>query len=347
VDIRHVASTPSRDALIPELLRCLRGVLADDPAQSGDILVFLPGQAEIARVSAEIGTLPPGTELLALHGGLGLAEQQRAIDPAAPGRRKLVLATNIAETSLTIEGVGTVVDAGLSREPHYDPGSALTRLRTLRISRASSEQRVGRAGRLRPGTCHRLCSAGEQATLAAAREPEILQSDLAPLALALLSWGVSDPAELAWLDPPPAGAWAQAIALLREAGAIETGAGSTWRLTPLGERMSALPMHPRLARMLLGASGAAALETACALAALLAERAPPLRGADVAALLAMLAKEAPCPPAHRGWADRTRRQAALYRQSLGSSGKGHAAPAIRAELAGELLALAYPDRIAR
>ena len=208
VSLHYAATTPGRDELLPALTAILRRLLAEPPEHTGDILVFLPGQGEIERMIALL-TPPAGTVVLPLHGQLALAEQQRVMAPAAQGTRRIVLATNIAETSLTIEGVATVVDAGLAREPHYDPATGLTRLRTRRISRASAEQRAGRAGRLRAGSCHRLWTETEHRSLAAARSPEIRQADLAPLALALLAWGVADPAELHWLDAPPAGAWSE------------------------------------------------------------------------------------------------------------------------------------------
>jgi len=347
VEVRYASSTPQRDELIPALRQTLQGLLRESHEETGDVLVFLPGQSEIERIAALL-TPPAGTVLLPLHGQLTLAEQQRAIAPAAAGIRKVVLSTNIAETSLTIEGVATVVDAGLAREPQYDPASGLTQLRTRRISRASAEQRAGRAGRLRPGRCHRLWTETEHRALAAARSPEIRQADLAPLALSLIAWGVSDPAELAWLDAPPAGAWSEALALLRESGAIVPGNSGVYALSPLGTRMAAMPMHPRLARMLLGATDRTAADVACALAALLAERAPGGRaGADLLPLLEILLERAPCPASHRGWAQRARRQASLYRRDLADTGAGSASGEDLAHLAGRLLALAYPDRIAR
>ncbi len=349
VSVHYAATTPGRDELLPALTAILRRLLAEPPEHTGDILVFLPGQGEIERMIALL-TPPAGTVVLPLHGQLALAEQQRVMAPAAQCTRRIVLATNIAETSLTIEGVATVVDAGLAREPHYDPATGLTRLRTRRISRASAEQRAGRAGRLREGSCHRLWTETEHRSLAAARSPEIRQADLAPLALALLAWGVADPAELDWLDAPPAGAWSEALALLEESGALATGPGGRRALSALGERMAAMPMHPRLARMLLGAAGNAEIDAACALAALLAERAPGGRGgADLAPLLEMLLGRGDGPASHRGWVQRARRQASLYRRDLAAptSRSGQPATEDLSRLAGRLLALAYPDRIAR
>ena len=347
VDVHYASATPAREELLPALRATLQGLMQQAPEETGDILVFLPGQSEIERVSALLSP-PAGTVVLPLHGQLTLAEQQRAIAPAEARTRKVVLSTNIAETSLTIEGVATVVDAGLAREPQYDPSSGLTQLRTRRISRASAEQRAGRAGRLRPGRCHRLWTETDHRALAAARSPEIRQADLAPMALALIAWGVSDPAELAWLDAPPAGAWREALTLLQESGAILPGNGGAWALSPLGTRMAAMPMHPRLARMLLGATDRTETDTACALAALLAERAPGGRaGADLVPLVAMLLEHAPCPPSHRSWAQRARRQASLYRRDMGAMRAGNASGEDLAHLAGRLLALAYPDRVAR
>ena len=347
VSVHHAGRTPQRDELLFALRDTLQGLLRQAPDDTGDILVFLPGHSEIGRLAALVSP-PPGTEVLPLHGQLTLAEQQRAIAPSTAGLRKLVLATNIAETSLTIEGVATVVDAGLAREPQYDPSTGLTQLRTRRISRASAEQRTGRAGRVRPGQCHRLWTETDHRALAPARTPEIRQADLAPMALALIAWGVSDTAELAWLDAPPAGAWNEALTLLQASGAIVAGAGGMWSLSSLGTRMAAMPMHPRLARMLLGAEDGAAIEVACALAALLAERAPGGRsGADLVPLLEMLLERTPCPPSHRGWAQRARRQASLYRRDLAGARDARASGEDLAHPAGRLLALAYPDRIAR
>jgi ATP-dependent helicase HrpB len=318
----------------------------------GDVLAFLPGGREIRAAAERLGDLP-GTEVLALHGDLPAEVQDRALRPAAPGRRRVVLATPIAETSLTIEGVAAVVDSGLARRPRFDPASGLTRLETVRVSRASADQRAGRAGRLGPGVCHRLWTEGTQRTLAAQTPPEILDADLAPLVLELAQWGVAGPEALRWLDPPPPGACAQARTLLEALGALDPKG----RVTPLGRRMVGLPFHPRLSRMLLTALDRGEAALGCDLAALVSERdllrggGP--RGVDLADRLAALrvwrrdgeagARRAGADPVLCLRVDRAARQA---RQALGVRAGGEdSGTADRS--AGALLASAYPDRVAQ
>ena len=238
--------------------------------ETGDILVFLPGQGEIRRVEALLAEHPAARDavLAPLYGDLSQEAQDRAIRPARDGRRRVVLATAIAETSLTIEGVRVVVDGGQMRVARFDPSSGMTRLVTLPVSRASADQRRGRAGRLEPGVCYRLWSEAEDRALLPFTAPEILDADLAPLALDLAQWGVADPAALAWLDPPPAAALAQARELLVELEALD-GDG---RITPHGRAMAGLAMHPRLAHMALKARDLGLGGLAAELAALLEER---------------------------------------------------------------------------
>ncbi len=311
------------------------------------ILVFLPGQGEIRRLADNL-SLPRDIQVLPLYGDLSLQEQQRAIAPSPPGTRKLVLATNVAETSLTIDGVDVVIDAGLERVPEFDPATAMTRLATVRISQASAEQRRGRAGRLKPGTCYRLWSETQQAQLAPQAEPEIANADLAPLALELLAWGVSDPGELDWLTPPPAGAWNQALDLLRGLDAV-AGPEDAPALTEHGQRMAVLPTHPRLAHMLLAGLDAGAADTACLLAALLSDRDPVSRDSpDMDLRLDYLQEQRSAPPGLRGWEKRTRALAEQLRRRLPSACK--VSSMVRpsaAQRTGFLLACAYPDRIAR
>src|SRR5690606_31370432 len=195
--------------------------------------------------------------------------QDRAVAPAPAGQRKVILATDIAETSLTIEGVRAVVDGGLARRPRFDPRSGMTRLATVRVSRASADQRRGRAGRTAPGVCYRLWTRAEDAALVPFTPPEILHADLAPLALDLAAWG-AEPDELAWLDPPPEGAYAQARALLCELDALDRDG----RLTDHGRALADLALHPRLAHLLLRARPLGLGALAAALAALLSERDP-------------------------------------------------------------------------
>lgn len=238
--------------------------------EQGSLLVFLPGMAEIRRVERKLldANLGSTIHIAPLHGDLAQTAQDSAIAPAAPRTRKIVLATSIAETSLTIDGVSVVVDAGLLRVPRFDPRSGLTRLETIRVTQDSAEQRRGRAGRLEPGICYRLWTEKEQASLTPRRSPEILDADLAPLMLELALWGANDPSELSWLTPPPPGAVAQAKELLTRLGALS----ATGHITPHGKEMADLPLHPRLAHMLIKAESLKLTNLACDVATLLSER---------------------------------------------------------------------------
>jgi ATP-dependent helicase HrpB len=258
---------PIEGHLEPAVVRSIRQALARD---EGSLLVFLPGMAEIRRVERQLveASLGPDTLIAPLHGELPQHEQEQAILPAPAGRRKIVLATSIAETSLTIEGVRVVIDAGLMRVPRFDPRSGLTRLDTIRVTQDAADQRRGRAGRLEPGTCYRLWTTAEQQALLPRRPPEILEADLAPLALDLAEWGVIETDELAWLDPPPAGAISQARELLRQLGALDARGA----LTAHGRRLAHVTVHPRLAHMMVTAVPVGLGAYACDLAALLSER---------------------------------------------------------------------------
>ncbi|HNE34229.1 MAG TPA: ATP-dependent helicase HrpB, partial [Nitrospira sp.] len=216
----HYLDRPIDGHIEPAVVRSIKAALAKE---SGSLLVFLPGMAEIRRVERQLheSRLDPDVIIAPLHGELPQAEQEQAIDPAPSGSRKIVLATSIAETSLTIEGVRVVIDAGLMRVPRFDPRTGLTRLDTIRVTLDAADQRRGRAGRLEPGTCYRLWTNAEHQALLPRRPPEMLEADLAPLALELAEWGVLDAKELSWLDPPPAGALAQARDLLRQLGALD------------------------------------------------------------------------------------------------------------------------------
>ena len=297
-----------------------------------------PGVGEIRAVTAALGD-PDGVEVLPLHGSLPAAEQDRALRAGA--RRRVVLATDLAETSVTVEGVGVVIDAGLARRPSYDPASGLTRLRTIVASRASAEQRAGRAGRLGPGVAYRLWSEAEHATRRPWPDPEIVSTDLAGLALELAVWGAA-PGELRWLNPPPPAALEIAQELLEELGATDRG-----RPTALGRQLSALPLHPRLGAMLLAAPPPAR-RTAGLLAALLSERDIFRRDgsgttADVAARLAVLRRNGPAP------ADVDRAALATVRRRAEELVRRAGRPADDQEDVdpGPLLAAAYPDRIAQ
>jgi ATP-dependent helicase HrpB len=313
----------------------------------GDVLVFLPGAAEIRRAGERLTALVGGeVDVLPLHGGLSVSEQDRALRPNTGPRCRVVLATDIAETSLTIEGVSAVVDSGQTRKPRFDPASGLTRLVTESVSRASADQRAGRAGRLGPGICYRLWTRAQEVGRPEHRPAEILQADLASLVLELALWGVREPSRLAWLDPPPAGAWAHAVRLLQLLGALDD-AGA---ITPLGRRMAQLPIHPRLARILVGANCEDTRRRAADLAALLSDRDPWLerpdgpRPADLGLRLQALeqfrASGATVGAERRGLAAAER----LSRQLLGLTGTAGAGASPEP---GALLAVAYPDRVAQ
>ncbi|HEX6058019.1 MAG TPA: ATP-dependent helicase HrpB [Gemmatimonadaceae bacterium] len=317
----------------------------------GDVLVFLPGAAEIRRAEALLRgdpSIPATVDVRPLHGTMPAEAQDAAILPAPAGRRKVVLATSIAETSLTIEGVRVVVDTGLSRVPRFSPRIGMSRLETVRVTRSAAEQRRGRAGRTAPGVCYRLWPEAEDAHLVPFARPEILEADLAPLALELARTGVRDPSELRWLDPPPAAAYAQARELLAELGALDMDG----RITSHGRRMTELALHPRLAHMILAARERGLAGTACDVAALLGERdlfradeGP--RDADLRLRLEALAARGDFAGAAGRRVDvdarrRVRAEAAELRRRAGA-----AEERAEVEACGALLALAYPDRVAQ
>lgn len=313
---------------------------------SGDLLVFLPGVGEIRRVErlcSEAG-LPPAVDVMALHGTLTQELQDRALSASLPGRRKIVLATSIAETSLTVDGVRIVVDAGWMRMPRFSPRTGMSRLETLTVSKAAADQRRGRAGRQGPGVCYRLWTKRAEAGFAPQSRPEILESDLAALALELAVWGCHEPQELSWLDAPPEQAYRQATELLQQLGALD----ETKRITPHGRRMAEIGMHPRLAHMVLLAAERGQGRTACDLAALLNNRdsfAAATYGVDLRLRLDALNGSG------TGVGER-RREGSLARVKAESHAWQHrlrlrSEPLQDAECCGALLALAYPDRIAQ
>ncbi|GAB4514713.1 MAG: ATP-dependent helicase HrpB [Sulfuricaulis sp.] len=346
VDIRYLSRDP--DAPLPQTV--CDSVMDALEKHEGDVLVFLPGAWEIRRtqelLQARIGSR---ADLFPLYGDLSWEAQDRAIQPST-GRRKIVLATPIAETSLTIEGVRVVVDGGFARVPQFDPGSGLSRLTTVRSSRASSEQRAGRAGRLAPGVCYRLWSETTQRGLVPQSLPEIRGADLAPLALELAAWGVRDARTLSWLDPPPEVSMNQARELLVELDAVDMEG----RVTETGRAMARLPLHPRLSHMLFAAQRLGQGSLACDIAALLSERdiltGASRRSADfvqrVEALHAFRKNGRAGAQSHQADANACTRvnQAAQQFQRLLSSTKS--APAVDVQQSGLLLALAYPDRVA-
>ncbi len=317
----------------------------------GDLLVFLPGAGEIRRVQGLLNDLGSAVlQVLPLYGELGAQDQDAVLAGHQAGMRRIVLATNIAETSVTIPGVTVVIDAGLARRSRFDPVTGMSRLELTRISRASAEQRAGRAGRTAPGVCYRLWSEGAHASLAAHTPPEILEADLAPLALELAQWGVAEAAGLSWLDAPAAPQLQQARDLLLRLGALNAQGA----ITPMGREMASLPLHPRLAHMLLASKPAHGPRPtgfnsqqpslAAELAALLSERdllrgAGGARDADIRTRLELLHRERGIEGVDRGTLERVRRTAAQL-QRLSGAGSGEATP-------GSLLALAFPDRIAQ
>ena len=317
-------------------------VLAALGRHDGGILAFLPGEAEIRRAEERLRSagLGPETLILPFHGSLGAAEQDRAIAPAGPGTRKVVLSTTLAESSLTIDGVSVVIDGGFKRVPQFDPASGMTRLKTVRVSLAAADQRRGRAGRLGPGVCHRLWPEVENRALAAHDEPEIAKADLAPFLLDVAAWGERDAASLKLLDPPPAGSLAQASDLLAALGAIDDKGA----ITAHGRAMAALPLHPRFAHMVIRGGAAGAGGIAADIAALLAERdvvdAP--HDASIATRLeAMAGRARDVRGVHQGGLARARSAAQQIRRAAGARAGGGR------EDAGFLVALAYPDRIAK
>ena len=347
VAIRHLDRPPPERFETATAAAIHRALQEED----GGVLVFLPGGAEIRRVARLLEEMALGPEIVVapLYGDLAPGAQDEALAPAPPGRRKVVLATSIAETSLTIEGIRIVIDGGLMRVPRYEPGSGMTRLVTVRVSQASAKQRSGRAGRLAPGIGYRLWPAAEEAQLRAFNVPEILEADLAPLGLALARWGSPDPRALAFLEPPPEAAYAEAQALLRRLGALDAGG----KITRHGKEMAALGLHPRLAHMALAAKSQGHGALAVAIAALLMERdivraAPRLRDADLRLRVELLAERGAARhlPAglsvDRGGVERARDASKQLARRLDIRGD-----AIDARQTGRVLALAYPDRVAQ
>ena len=350
VEIRYL-DQPLSGPLEIAVERAIRQSLARD---DGSFLVFLPGMAEIRRVErrlihAEFG---PAVLIAPLHGDLSPEAQDRALAPTQASQRKIVLATSIAETSLTIEGIRVVIDAGLLRLPRFDPRTGLSRLETIRVTQDSAEQRQGRAGRLGPGVCYRLWTAIEHRSLAQRRPPEMLDADLVPLLLDLALWGTTNPSELSWLTPPPPTAVAQARELLVRLGALDAAG----HITLHGKQMAELPLHPRLSHMLIKAIPLHLTGLACNVAALLSERDIVRRtagrqNADLRFRLDILQGEAG--RLDSGIVDviacqRVKQVATLWRQQLSRLAPLQVADSKDGpDDAGKLLALAYPDRIAR
>lgn len=312
--------------------------------ETGDVLVFLPGAGEIKRTQDLLEQTVSAVMIYPLYGDLPHGEQQRALLPDPSGLRKVVLATSIAETSLTIEGIGVVIDSGYARVPRFDPRSGLTRLETVRLSKDAADQRAGRAGRLGPGVCYRLWSEAEQRHLRAHRTPEILEADLAPAMLELCNWGVTGIEQMAWLTPPPSGNRQQALALLQLLGAVNTDG----TISAHGRALLQLPTHPRIAHLLLEGKKINAAALAGDVAAVLEERdpLPKTEGTSLALRVDVL----------RRWRDKNRvqadtqtlqriaRLATSWRKHLGCNEDN---TLFADELAGHLVAAAYPERIAK
>lgn len=331
VAVRYLGRDPNRP-IEARMADAVRSALA---AETGDVLCFLPGAREIERTAdllREKGTAATAS-VHTLYGALDPRAQDAAVSPSPPGARKVVLATSIAETSLTIEGVRVVIDSGLSRRPRYEPGPGLTRLETVRVSRASADQRKGRAGRTAPGVCWRLWDEVETCSLVPFDRPEILEADLTGLVLDLAAWGVADPMQLDWLDPPPSGGWAQSVGMLRDLGALDADG----RLTDEGMRIAALPLHPRLAHMLVRAADMGLTRAAAMLSMVLSEQGLGGRDVDVRERLRGFARD------QGARATAARKAADNLARRAGSADRD----AVEPEQAGILLMLAYPGRVAK
>lgn len=349
VETRYVGK-PERNDFAQQVAQTILRLLK---TEQGNLLVFLPGAGEIRHVERLLANLPlgPNTLIAPLYGDLSAQAQDQAILPPPAGWRKVVLSTNIAETSLTIEGIRLVVDTGLMRVPRFDPRSGMSRLITIQVSQQSAEQRRGRAGRLEPGLCVRFWSEAEQRTFTPRTTPEILDADLTSLALELAQWGIRNPQELLWLDPPPSGAMAQARQLLHSLGAFDVKG----HITDHGQRMADLPMHPRLAHMVLKGQALGLGTLACDLAAALNER-DLFKGsiarehADLRIRFDVLYegshrqrnKESP----DKGTIQRIRQASQAWQRALGITTPPHLHKQ-QIDRMGVLLALAYPDRIAQ
>lgn len=344
VDIQYLPASEK----IPIAVDISRAVRKAVRETDGDILAFLPGSGEIRRAAEllEAENLP--VVLYPLYGDLNFQKQQQAILPDPQGRRKIVLATAIAETSLTIEGVTVVVDSGYARVPRFDPRSGLTRLETVRVTRDAADQRAGRAGRLKPGICYRLWSQGSHTNLVANRKPEILEADLAPLMLELSQWGIRHVEELTWITSPPPGAVSQALELLKELGAIRDNS-----ITKRGREMLGLPTHPRIAHMLLeaqetGRHTPTAPGLATDIAATLEERDPLPKdaGADLSLRIELLRRwrKGERVSAEKNSMERIEKLAASWRKLLGIKTDNDA---VADTEVGRWVMAAYPERIAR
>jgi ATP-dependent helicase HrpB len=345
VETRYLGRDP-RERIESQVAEAVQRALR---AEQGSLLVFLPGAAEIRRTETLLKerVTDNNVDIVALFGALAAREQDRAISSAPAGRRKVVLATSIAETSLTIEGVRVVIDSGLSRVPRYEPDVGLTRLETVRVSRAAADQRRGRAGRTEPGVCYRLWDEPQTVSFEPYTRPEILSADLSSLVLDLAQWGASDPGKLAFLDPPPPAALSEAKALLSELGAID----AQGRITEEGRKLRALPLPPRLARMVVDAATEAAGAQGAAIAAVLTERGLGGDDVDLRHRLDQFRRDR----SRRAEDARAMVKRWVSSLQLSPGGRGRPSEARAGEgdgdqstpSPGSLLALAYPDRVAK
>jgi ATP-dependent helicase HrpB len=333
VETRYVGRDP-RARIEEEVAKVAAEALA---SEKGSILVFLPGQSEILRTASLLATRvkDSSVDIAPLYGAMDRAAQDRAVSPAPPGRRKVTLATSIAETSLTIEGVRIVIDSGLSRAPVYEPDIGVTRLETQRVSKAGADQRRGRAGRTEPGVCYRLWEAGANGALAPFARPEILSADLSGLLLDLAAWGVGDPAALRFLDAPPGPALIEARALLRAIGALDAAG----RITEAGKAIAKLALPPRLARMVIAAARQGRADPASRLAIMLTERGLGGEGVDLAGRLERFSEDRSARAEDARWlAGNLARRARALAGAPDEAGAGDVGP---------LLAFAFPERIAK
>ena len=358
VEVRHTSEEATPENVAERVTQQVRRALRE---HEGDILAFLPGEGEIRRCAEMLAGVggqdgKDGIEVYPLYGMLPPEQQRAAIAPSPAGSRKVVLATPIAETSLTIEGVRVVVDGGFCRRLVFDPQNALSRLETVRISRDMADQRSGRAGRVAPGVCYRLWGPGTEARMAPTRVPEILEADLANTVLDAAAWGESHPERLAWLTPPPGAHLAQAARLLELLGAVDEAG----RIKPHGRRLAALPCHPRIAQMLVRATGAEEATLAADIAALLEEKDPLAGNTDDAALTTRLEALRAARRSGRGGrysrilqiADQYRslaenRTAARGKNGPRCPGETETAGAADPFAVGALIGAAYPERIAK
>lgn len=349
VDIHYGRTFRVNESIIDPVIKTILKALAET---KGSILVFLPGQSEIIKVlKGLVSMVSNDVKVLPLYGALTLAEQMQAIIPLQENgviKRKVVLATDIAETSLTIEGISSVVDSGLSRQPRFDPATGMTRLQTRRISQASSIQRMGRAGRMQAGSCYRLWSEETQKTLEKQIPAEILQADLCPLVLQLLQWGVSDPEELNWMDKPPQAAFSQALDLLYSLNAIKHNPQQldSVCLTQHGVQMARFPTHPRLAHMLIQSVTINQTKIAASLATLLSDKDPLQHyGNNISAKVDVLLGDIPCEQRFRGWLRRSQQQRKIFEKLCRLISIDEQLEITDKDVIAYLISQAYPDRI--